>query len=189
MASNESMWEEKKNQLPDNLMTDGLEYSSCLQMWKTVADQGNVELQYSLGKIYEKVGTDSSLSEAAGWYSRAAECFHTLSIYHLGRLYETGRGVHQDYLQAIKYYEIASNLGNTDALYQLGTIYRHGKGTRLDTNKAIGYITQAAEKGNKVAQFTLGQLFEEGKLLSKNILEAVKWYSMSRSCVNDNAHN
>jgi TPR repeat protein len=99
----------------------------------------------------------------------------------LGRLYETGRGVHQDYLQAIKYYKIARDLDNTDALYQLGIIYQHGKGSNPDDNKAIDNYTQAAEKGNTMAQFTLGQLFEKGKMVSKSILEAVKWYSRSNS--------
>jgi TPR repeat protein len=131
--------------------------------------------------MHEEANVDASLSEAARWYSRAAEYSHTLAIYHLGGLYEAGRGVHQDYLKAIKYYEIASNLGNLDALYQLGIIYDYGKGTSPDKNKAINYYTQAAEKGNTMAQFTLGQLFEKGKLVSKNILEAIKWYSISSS--------
>jgi TPR repeat protein len=80
----ELVWEERRNQLPDDLMAGELEYSSCLQMWRAVSDQGNVELQYILGKMYEEVGTDSSLSEAAKWYFRAAECSHTLAVYHLG---------------------------------------------------------------------------------------------------------
>jgi TPR repeat protein len=174
-------WEEKKSKLPDDLVPGELEYSSCLQMWEVVADQGNVELQYILGKMYEEVGTDSSLYEAAKWYFQAAEHTHTLSIYHLGQLYETGRGVDQDYLQAIKYYKIARDHGNRNALYQLGMVYQHGKGISPNDNKAIYYYTQAVEKGNTMAQFTLGQLFEEGKLLSKNILESVRWYSISNS--------
>jgi TPR repeat protein len=158
-------------------------------MWEAVADQGNVELQFNIGMMHEEVGTDSSLSEAVRWYSRAAECSHTLAVYHLGRLYESGRGIHQDYLQAIKYYKIARNLGNIDALYQLGIIYEHGKGASSDYNKAIDYYTQAAERGNTMAQFTLGQLYEEGRLRPKNILEAVKWYSISNTHGNDNAHD
>jgi TPR repeat protein len=183
-VSSEMIWKERKKQLPGEL-----EYPSCLQMWEAVAGQGNVELQFNLGMMHEETSVYSNPYEAARWYSRAAECSHTLAIYHLGRLYETGRGVHQDYLQAIKYYKIARDLGNRDALYQLGIIYQHGKGTRPDTEKAIDYYTKAAEKGNAMAQFTLGQLFEKGKLVSKSILEAVKWYSMSRSYGNDNAHN
>jgi TPR repeat protein len=188
-VSSESVWEEKRNQLPDDLIPGELVYSSCRQMWETVADQGNVELQYSIGMMYEEVGTDSSLSDAARWYSRAAECSHTLATYHLGRLYETGRGARQDYLQAIKCYKIARDLGSTDALYQLGIIYQNGKGTRPDINRAIDHYTQAAEKGNAMAQFLLGILYEEGKLISKNILEAAKWYSTANSQGNDNAHN
>jgi TPR repeat protein len=183
-VSSEMIWKERKKELPGEL-----EYPSCLQMWEAVADQGNVELQFNLGMMHEETSVYSNPYEAARWYSRAAECSHILAIYHLGRLYETGRGVHQDYLQAIKYYKIARDLGNRDALYQLGIIYQHGKGTRPDTEKAIDYYTKAAEKGNTMAQFTLGQLFEKGKLVSKSILEAVKWYSMSRSDGNDNAHN
>jgi TPR repeat protein len=187
--SSELMWKEKINQLHDDSMFGRFEYPLYLRMWEAVADQGNVEIQFNLGMMHEEVGTDSSLSEAVRWYSRGAECSHTLAIYHLGRLYEAGRGVHQDYLQAIKYYKIARHLGNNDALYQLGIIYQYGKGVSPDISKAINYYTQAAEKGSTMAQFTLGQLFEEENLVSKNILEAVKWYSISNTQGNDNAHD
>ncbi|KAI8875157.1 HCP-like protein, partial [Backusella circina FSU 941] len=144
-VSSEPAWTCKKNQLPDIAMTGELDYVSCFQMWEYVADQGDVELQYSLGMTYEENNTDLSLSEAARWYSRAADCSHNLALYHLGRLYEVGRGVNQDYSEAIKYYQIASNLGNTDALYQLGVIYQDGRGIEQDTKKAINHYTQAAE--------------------------------------------
>ncbi|KAI8878076.1 HCP-like protein, partial [Backusella circina FSU 941] len=151
------------------------------------ADQGDVELQFSLGITYEENNTGLNLSEAARWYSRAADCSHNLALYHLGRLYEVGRGVNQDYSEAIKYYQIASNIGNADSLYRLGAIYQDGKGVEQNTKNAIDYYTQAAEKGNNMAQYTLGRLYEEGKLLSKNIPEAVKWYSISNSQGNENA--
>jgi TPR repeat protein len=168
-------------------MLGDLEYGVCLLMWEAVADQGNVDVQYNLGMMYEEIDVDSSLFEAFRWYSRAAECSHTLAIYRLGQLYETGRGVHQNDAKAIECYQVARYLGNSNALYQLGLIYHYGKGTSLNTDKAIDYYTQAAEKGNSVAQFTLGQLFEEGKLFLKNTLEAVKWYSISRSQGNEKA--
>jgi TPR repeat protein len=188
-VSSELVWKEWRSQLHDDFMLGELEYSSCLQMWEAVADQGNVELQFNLGMMHEEANVDASLSEAARWYSRGAEYSHTLAIYHLGGLYEAGRGVRQDYLKAIKYFEIASNLGNPDALYQLGIIYQHGEGVFPDNNKAINYYTQAAGRGSTLAQFTLGQLYEEGKLVSKNILQAVKWYSISSTQGNDNAHD
>jgi TPR repeat protein len=183
-----SAWKEKQNRLSKHPMTSKLRYASYLRMWKIVADQGNVELQFNLGMMHEEVGTYSSLPEAARWYSRAAECSHDLALYRLGRLYEAGRGVKQDYLQAIKCYEIAKDPGNIDAPYQLGIIYQHGKGVKADTNKAVDYFTQAAQKGSSMAQFTLGQLYEKGELVSKNILEAVKWYSTSNSQANGDAH-
>jgi hypothetical protein len=40
-----------------------------------------------------------------------------------------------------------------------------------------------------MAQFTLGQLFEEGTLFLKDTLEAVKWYSISRTQGNEKARN
>ncbi|KAI8888271.1 HCP-like protein, partial [Backusella circina FSU 941] len=120
----EPVWRRKRNQLPDNAITGKLDYVSCFQMWEKMADQGDVELQFSLGMTYEENNTDLSLSEAARWYSRAAARSHNLALYHLGRLYEVGRGVNQDYSEAIKYYQIASNLGNNDAQYKLGGIYQ-----------------------------------------------------------------
>jgi TPR repeat protein len=188
-VSSELVWKQKRVQLNDDLMPGELEYASCFGMWESVANQGNVDLQYNLGILFEETGIDSSLSEAATWYSRAVKSSHSLAVYRLGRLYETGRGVHQDDTKAIKYYQIASGLGNTDALYQLGIIYQYGKGTSPNANKAIVYYTQAAERGSTMAQFTLGQLFEEGTLFLKNTLEAVKWYSISRTQGNEKARN
>ncbi|KAI8886661.1 HCP-like protein [Backusella circina FSU 941] len=186
-VSSKLVWERMRNQLPDNAMTGELDYVSCFRMWENLAERGDVELQYNLGMMYEENNVDLALSEAARWYSRAADCSHNLALYHLGRLYEFGRGVNQDYSKAIKYYQIASKLGNTDALYQLGVIYQDGKGIEQNTKKAIGYYTQAAEKGNSMAQYALGRLYEEGKLLSKDILEVVKWYSISNSQGNERA--
>jgi hypothetical protein len=45
---------------------------------------------------------------AAGWFSKAAEQGDALAMLALGTLYELGRGVAKDWVQAHKWYALAS---------------------------------------------------------------------------------
>ncbi|KAK8892521.1 hypothetical protein M9Y10_029754 [Tritrichomonas musculus] len=58
------------------------------------------------------------------------------SYFNLGRLYEQGEGVKQDYSIAIEYYEKAAKLNNSASFNQLGYIYSNGLGVKQDYSKA-----------------------------------------------------
>ena len=46
----------------------------------------------------------------------------------LGVMYENGRGVPQDYDEAVKWYRLAAAQGDAHAQYNLGVMYENGKG-------------------------------------------------------------
>lgn len=50
----------------------------------------------------------------------------------LGRLYETGQGVPQDYYEAAKWYYRAATAGHGGAQYALAMLYNKGMGVRRD---------------------------------------------------------
>ena len=90
---------------------DRANYQTSLKIWLAEAEQGNVEAQYYVGKIYEGgLGTPADYTAAAVWYERAAAKGHSASQFSLGSLYEKGLGVTADQKRAFDYYRRAAGL-------------------------------------------------------------------------------
>ena len=92
--------------------------------------------------------------------------------FRLGNAYKTGRGVIQDFVEAIKWYRLAAEQGYADAQNYLGVAYDSGDGVEQDFVEAIKWYRLAAEQGNAEAQINLGNFyyndfFSIAKVLSK----------------------
>ena len=57
--------------------------------------------------------------EAAKWYQRAAEQGQKDAQFYLGKMYESGEGLSQDFDQAKKWYQKAADNGDMDAKKKL----------------------------------------------------------------------
>jgi TPR repeat protein len=182
-------WEYQMVGLQKTSKDSALDYNDCLQMWECVADTGNPNLQYQLGRAYEEIGSSSNLVNANKWYSKAVTSSHGPSLFRLGRLFELGLGVTQDYEKAIELYNQSAMTGSNDALNALGNIYQKGHGVESDVAKAFGYYQNAAENGDSKAQFILGTIHENGEIKCRDLLEAFKWFSMAASQGNENAQS
>jgi TPR repeat protein len=178
-----------KAQLEEIIDDSILDYTSCLKMWKYIANNGDTDLQYQLGKIFEEMGSEFELMQAKEWYSKAANCSHGPSLFRLGRLFEQGIGVEQDYKKAIELYEKSAKTGNNNALCALGAIYQHGKGVNLDISTSVSYYLMAAENGDNKAQFNLGTLCERGEIEYGDVFELFKWFSLTASQGNEEAYS
>lgn len=95
---------------------------------------------------------------------------------NLGKLYEKGYGVKQDYSKAKKYYELAVHHKNVKGYFNLGYLYEKGLGVQQDYLKAKDYYEISAEKNNSKAFYYLGRFYEKGKGVSKNYLKAKDLY-------------
>jgi TPR repeat protein len=62
-------------------------------------------------------------------------------------MYHTGRGVDQDYHQALNWYRKAAEKGNAAAQANLGVMYAKGVGTQADEVMAYVWYDLAAAKG------------------------------------------
>ena len=80
----------------------------------------------------------------------------------LGFMYDTGKGVPQDYAEAVKWYRKAAHQGFAEAQYNLGLMYYLGHGVPQDYKMAVKWYTKAAEQGDAIAQFELGLVYELG---------------------------
>ena len=71
--------------------------------------KGDAEAQFDLGKNYEagRIGLKRDLTEAEHWYRMAAEQGDPFAQASLGILYQYGKGVKADVVQACMWYTLA----------------------------------------------------------------------------------
>lgn len=85
-------------------------------------------------------------------YAAAARVIHLAKLGDvksaalLGRMYETGRGVPQDYTEAAKWYYRAADRGDARAQYELGLLYNKGQGVRRDYVLAEMWLNLSASQ-------------------------------------------
>ena len=79
----------------------------------------------------------------------------------LGLMYKFGKGVTQDYKQAVKWYRKAAEQGDVDAQYNLGLMYASGKGVTQDYVLAHMWWDIAASTGYESAVKNRDRVAEE----------------------------
>ncbi len=76
----------------------------------------------------------------------------------LGTMYLRGRGVPQDYNEAVRWYRLAAAQGFTMAQYNLGVSYAKGRGVPEDYVQAHMWFSLAAAQGHELARTARGIL-------------------------------
>ena len=90
----------------------------------------------------------------------------------LGSLFEHGKGVEQDYKEAVKWYRKAAEHGNFIAMQLLGSMFEQGKGIEQDYEEAVKWYKKAAEKGHPdEPKEALERLADQGIWEAKKALE------------------
>lgn len=157
---------------------------------------GNIIATYDIGKLYDsqmlKSNDGDTLSQQ--YYSKAFEDFHKLlSIvsmsddkrdnwtksylnYRIGKMYEYGFGVTQDYNSAIEHYKLSEN---KYAYFALGNIYKYGSGVETDYAKAFDYYMRSlsSKGGMPFASYAVGQAYELGQGVEKDLSSAHNFYA------------
>lgn len=96
--------------------------------------------------------------------------------FNLGLMYETGKGVAQDYNVAAEWYRKAALHGSANAQNNLGYLYTRGFGVPRDFSQAIKWYRKAAEQSYAEAQFSLGSFYLKGVGVAQSYTKAVQWY-------------
>jgi TPR repeat protein len=68
--------------------------------------------------------------------------------YNLGRMYEEGSGVSQDYAQAMAWWRKAADQGNPSAQCELGVTYWNGNWVPEDQVEALKWVSLAADQAS-----------------------------------------
>jgi len=99
---------EKKRPIPRKEKPAPISFNA--DHWRELAQMGNAEAQFKLGKCYENGsgGVARDASKAAEWYIRSANLGYPKAMVEAGRCYEKGIGVIMSFRNAEKYYERAT---------------------------------------------------------------------------------
>jgi TPR repeat protein len=94
-------------------------------------------------------------------------------------MYYQGKGVPQDYAEAVKWYRKAVAQGDDYAQNNLGWAYEHGHGVSRDYAAAVKLYRLAANRGNAEAQSSLGAMYENGRGVPIDHVQAHMWFSLA----------
>jgi uncharacterized protein len=110
---------------------------------------------------------------------KAAEQGDAKSQLALGSDYYYGKGVFQDYAEAMKWYRKAADQGEAKAQYNLGDMYAKGTGVVRDYAEAVKWYRKAADQGNVKAQLLMGDMYYNGISVTQDYVLAHMWWNLS----------
>ena len=82
------------------------------------------------------------------WYRKAADQGDASAQSYLGLMYELGKGVPQDYAEAVKWYRKAADQGNAGAQFKLAFSYADGEGVLQDYIQAHMWFNLSASRAS-----------------------------------------
>lgn len=101
------------------------------------------------------------------------------SQFKLGYYFDLGRGITQNFNEAVHYYKLSADQGYADAYYNLGILYEHGYGVDQDYNEAFKCYEFAAEHGVSEAQFNLAVFYQNGLGVERDTIKSCHWFEES----------
>ena len=121
------------------------DYAAAMKEWRPLAEQGDADAQYYLGRMYDRrKGVPQDYTEAARWYRLAAKQGDAAAQFSLGVMYEKGSGIPQDYTEAAKWYRLAAEQGHTYGQATVASMYAKGMGVAQDLVMAHMWLNLAA---------------------------------------------
>ena len=119
---------------------------------------------------------DSTKKQVFAVFQTGADRGDAISMANLGKLYQYGQGVAQDYVKARDWYEKAAANGYANAMFSLGGLYESGAGVAQDYAKAREWYEKGADKGEAEAMTNLGVLYEKGYGVTQDHAKAREWF-------------
>lgn len=117
--------------------------------------------------------------ESFASYLRQAESGDAAAQAKVGQMYREGRGVEQNFPNAVKWYRKASDAGNADGQARLGYMYMAGLGVKKNEAEAIKWLRKAADQGNALGQYNLGLMYMNGRGVQSSMVNAYMWLKLA----------
>ena len=127
---------------------------------------------------FEVTQPADSIGAPSEW-RQMAEQGQAAAQYNLGIMYEYGRGVRQNDVEAARWYRKASVQGVSVAQYKLGIMYDNGWGVPQSDTEAVRWYNNAAKQGHPFAQHDLAFMYAAGTGVAQDYLRAYMWLNIA----------
>ena len=108
-------------------------------------------------------------------YLEAAHAGNLYAQFGLGVMYDEGRHVALDPIEAGKWFLLVAERGNPYAQHNIGLMYLDGRGVERDIGAGLRWIRASAEQGHALAQTSLGSLYASGTHVPVDFTQAARW--------------
>lgn len=165
------------------------EFADAKEIWRPLAEEGDVRAQYGLGVLYERGpdGVRRNYAAAARWYAEAARQGHPGAQNNLGLLHAQGRGVDIDPRRAAELWGLAAEAGHLVAQYNLGLAYYRGEGLARDNDAALRWFRSAARGGLADGKYAIAQMYRLGVVVEEDEATALAWYERAADIGHEDA--
>lgn len=110
---------------------------------------------------------------------RKTETDVSWEYYSKGYAYEFGKGVKQDYAEAVKWYRLSAARGNAWSQNRLGDCFYEGKGVKLDYKEAFKWYSLSAEQDDLTARCNMGRCYFYGHGVEQSYSQAATMFAYS----------
>jgi TPR repeat protein len=111
-----------------------------------------------------------------GKLKQAAEGGDAAAQNNLGAAYHLGRGVPQDYAEAMRWFRKAADQGYAAAQNNIGMMYDQAQGVPRDYPEAMRWYRKAADQGYAAGQYDLGVMYFSGQGVPQDYAEGMRWF-------------
>lgn len=139
---------------------------NTIDKYKEIAENGDSELQYKLGYMYENgIGVPKNSKSAFYWYENAANNGIRDANNKLAWFYYCGKSVTKNIDKAIDLFSKHAEIGDASTQCLLANIYEYDE---CDYENALKWYEKASAKGDCHATHNLALLYFEGEGTEKN---------------------
>lgn len=157
-------------------LLDQQEYSRALLIVAPMAEQGNTNAMFIIGKMYlNGTGIRKDEVQALAWFYRAAQTGHIKAMREVATSYERGRGAPVNVFEAYQWRLKASSLGDKHSELKRIQMAESGTGTVQDKEKALDDLEALADSEFAPAQMVLASKYLAGDGVRKSDKRAFEW--------------
>ena len=140
---------------------DALSKTVASEDVEALANAGDAEAQYKLGKFYYMgLNKDLDYGQAVAWFEKSMNQGNINAMYSLGLCYLYGQGVERDYDTSVKYLKEAAEKGHIMAQFKYANcmfLGNDGQGKNVD--EAIIWYEKAASGGLIIAKNNVAVIY------------------------------
>lgn len=166
-----------------------VDYDKAKEYYEKALEAGEDAVLFWFGQIYYD---EEQYEKALGYFQRAAvekNQFQAEAEEQIGRMYQFGEGVEQDFGKAAEWYQKAADNGNAAAMRSLGAMYTRGDGVEQDAGQGAYWALQAAKLGDVIAMHNIGYCYGNGEGVEQDYVAALAWYMRAADCGDEDAMN